>query len=89
MTLLGLLQPYLLTLFVPRDSADDLRPSFATLGTSKYVSYTIFMVLVYCLTFFTLEAFNMYNILQWAVTVVACTALTTVLILVIENLRRR
>ena len=47
------------------------------------------MVLVYCLTFFTLEAFNMYNILQWAVTVVACTALTTVLILVIENLRRR
>ena len=47
------------------------------------------MVLVYCLTFFTLEAFNMYNILQWAVTVAACTALTTVLILVIENLRRR
>jgi rod shape-determining protein MreD len=89
MTLLGLLQPYLLTLFVPRDSADDLRPSFATLGTSKYVSYTIFMVLVYCLTFFTLEAFNMYNILQWAVTVAACTALTTVLILVIEKLRRR
>lgn len=89
MTLAGLLQPYLLQLFVPRDSADDLRPSFLTLGVSKYVNYTIIIVTVYCLTFFTLEAFNFYNFAQWIACVVGCTVVTTLLTLVIENLRRR
>lgn len=89
MTLVGLLQPYLLELFVPRDSADDLRPSFLTLGVSKYVNYTIIMVTVYSLAFFSLEAFNFYNFAQWISCVAGCTVVTTLLTLVIENLRRR
>lgn len=89
MTLAALIQPYLLELFVPRDSADDLRPSPLTLGVSKYVSYTIIMVLTYSLMFFTLEAFNFYNWLQWLCCVAGCSALTVILILAIENLRRR
>ena len=61
MTLVGLLQPYLLTLFVQQDSPDDLRPSMTVLGTMKYVSFTIAIVLTYCLAFFSLEAFNYNN----------------------------
>ena len=89
MTLLALIQPYLLELFAPRDSADDLRPSFFTLGVSKYVNYTVILVLVYCLVFFSLEAFNFYNWLQWLSCIGGCAVITIVLILVIENVRRR
>ena len=89
MTLAALVQPYLLELFVPRDSADDLTPSFRTLGVSKFVSYTIILVLISCLSFFTLEAFNLYNWTQWLMSIVGSTALTVVLILVIENVRNR
>ena len=89
MTLVGLLQPYLIELFAPRDSADDLRPSPLTFGVSKYTSYTIIMVVVYCMAFFSLEAFNLNNWLQWAVCTGGSSALTIILILVIENIRRK
>lgn len=89
MTLAALLQPYLLELFVPRDSADDLRPSFHTLGVSKYVSYSVTIVFIYCLAFFSLETFNLYNWAQWLLCVIGSSVLTSILILVIENVRNR
>ena len=46
-------------------------------------------VLVYCLVFFSLEAFNFYNWLQWLSCIGGCAVITIVLILVIENVRRR
>ena len=41
LTLIGALQPYYLELFVPRDSAENMKPSIATLGPSKYSTYAI------------------------------------------------
>ena len=41
MTFIGLLQPYLFELFVPRDSADDLEPSMRTIPTgTAYAVWT-------------------------------------------------
>lgn len=88
MTLLGLLQPGVLSLFVQHDSPDDLRPSPGTLGTAKYVSYVSILVLVHCLAFFSLEAFNFQNWLQWLACVGGSTLLTVLLVLVIENVRK-
>ena len=87
MTLVGLLQPYLLTLFVQQDSPDDLRPSMKVLGTMKYVFFTIAIVLTYCLAFFSLEAFNYNNWVLWLASVGGSALLTTLLILVIDNFR--
>ena len=87
MTAIGLLQPYLLALFVPRDSADDLLPSMRTLGGS-YFWYVLIMVVAYCLLFFTLETFSFFNPVQWIECVVGSSALTFVLIMVLENLRK-
>ena len=87
MTLVGLLQPYLLTLFVQQDSPDDLRPSMKVLGTMKYVFFTIAIVLTYCLAFFSLEAFNCNNWVLWLASVGGSALLTTLLILVIDNFR--
>lgn len=51
LTLLGLLQPYILMLFVQRDSPDDLQPSMNTLGVGNFIYYTIIVVLLYCTVF--------------------------------------
>jgi rod shape-determining protein MreD len=89
MTLIALLQPYLLFLFLPRNCPEGLIPTYSTLGTGKYVVYASVLTLVYCLAFFTLEAFNFYNIIQWAANVGGCAVLTLLLILVIENFRKQ
>ena len=88
-TLLGLLQPYLLEMFVQRDSPDDMKPGMKSLGAAGYVYYTLVCVLVFNLFFFTVESFNFFNWLQWAKNIGGSTALTAVLILVIENVRRK
>lgn len=88
-TLLGLLQPYLLSLFAPRDSSDDIMPTMKSLGVARYVWYTVICVFVFILFFFTVEMFSFFNWLQWAKNIGGSTVLTVVLILVIENVRKR
>ena len=89
MTLIGLLQPYLLEPFVPRDSADDLIPSMRTLGIGKFITYAMLLVVIYCLVFFALEAFSFYNWQQWLICTGSSIGLTLVLILVIENIWKK
>ena len=87
MTLVGLVQPYLLELLMPRDSQENFLPTMKTLGTSKYIWYAVILVFIHCLTFYTLEAFNLFHWLQWLGCVFGSTALTVLLILSIERLR--
>jgi len=88
-TLLGLLQPTVLSTFMQRDSADDLKPSMRSMGTYKFGYYAIMMVLIYCVTFFSLETFNFFNWLQWIEIVLGSTILSVILILAIENFRSK
>lgn len=87
MTFIGLIQPYILKRFVPRDSPEDLKPSARSLGFGKFVFYSIILVLLYCILFFTLETFNFFNWLQWIECVVGSAAITVALVLVIDNFR--
>lgn len=89
MTLIGLLQPYLLETFVPRDSTEDMEVSIKTMGWGKFATFSFLLLLIYTLMFFTLEAFNFFNWLQWLMCICGSTALTYVFILVIENLRSK
>jgi len=89
MTLLAFVQPYIVELFVSHDSDDDLLPSMAEMGVPKFVYYTLIMVVLYTLVFFSLEAFNFSNPLQWLLRIGSSTLLTVILILAIENLNRR
>lgn len=88
-TLLGLLQPYLLNMFIQRDSADDLLPTIRSLGTARYAYYTLTCVFIFNLFFFTIESFSFFNWLQWAKNIGGSTALTAILIIVIENVRKK
>ena len=84
LTLIAAIQPYLFELFVPRDSAENLKPALSTLGPTKYSYYIIVQVLLYCLVFYSLEWFNFYNWKQWAMCIGGSTAITLLLIYTFE-----
>lgn len=89
LTFVAAIQPYYFRLFVPRDAAEDLRPSFRNIGITKFTFYVTTLTLLFCLLFFTLESFSFFNLLQWVWCVVGSTVLTTVLVLTIESVRRK
>ena len=83
-TLLGLLQPVLLNLTVPRDSAEDLVPSPHTMTTGRYHLYVFFSLFIFHLVFYALDAFTLAN---WWLTVLALvggTLLSFLLVLMIQ-----
>lgn len=89
LTFIGAVQPYYARLFAPQDSADDLRLSFATIGVPKFTFYIVTLVIVYCLLFFSLEAFSFFNWVQWTWNVLGSAVVTSVLIITIESVRKK
>lgn len=88
LTLLGFLRPYILMPLISREAEEELEPTMQSLGMGRYFYYTLMMVGIYCLVFFTLEAFCFYNWPQWLACTLSSAALTTLLIIVIENARK-
>lgn len=86
LTLVGAIQPYLLEVFTPRDSAEDMPPTIRTMGMGKYVYYASLLTLILTLTFFALEAFSFFNWQQWLWSTGSSFQLTIVLVLAIGNL---
>jgi hypothetical protein len=66
-----------------------LLPGMDTLGLGNYALFAFFMSLVYNVVFFSLDMFSFFNFLAWGAYILSSTLLTTVLILVIENVRRQ
>ena len=89
LTLIGMIQTYLVELFVPRDSAENLEVSAATLGWGKFSMLSGILILIYCLLFFILEAFNFFDWQLWILRAVFSTVLTLLLMLAIESVRSR
>lgn len=89
LTLIGMIQTYLVELFVPRDSAENLEVSAATLGWGKFSTLSAILILIYCLLFFILEAFNFFDWQLWLLRAVCSAALTLGLMLAIESLRSK
>ena len=89
LTLIGMAQTYLLELFVPRDSAENLEVSAATLGWGKFSMLSGMLTLFYCLLFFILEAFNFFDWQLWILRTICSAALTLVLMLAVESIRAR
>ena len=89
MTLLAFVQPMLLKLFLPRDSADDFQPGIPSLGLMKFVYFSFISIFLYSLVFFSLEMFNFFNWTLWALSVGGSTLLTLLLVIVIDNFRNK
>ena len=80
MTLIGALQPYVFELFVSRDATENLKPSLQVIGLEKYLYYAVFLVVLYCIVFYTLEFFNLHDMMEWVKCVCGSAAITLVLI---------
>lgn len=89
LTLLALLQPMLLELFVSHDAPDGLRAGFQTLGFAKYCYFLALLLLIYVVVFFSVEMFTFFHWLYWLECIGGSWLLTFILILVIESLRKR
>jgi rod shape-determining protein MreD len=89
LTLIGMVQVYLVELFMPRDSAENLDVSAATLGWGKFNTLSSMLTLLYCLLFFILEAFNFFDWQLWLLRSVCSAVLTQVLIMAIESVRSK
>lgn len=88
MTLVAALQPYALELFIQRDDENNVVPCIKALGISKFSLFALLLTFIYCVVFFSLETFTFFNWLQWLLSVCSSTALTLLLVLVCDNLRR-
>jgi rod shape-determining protein MreD len=88
LTLIGALQPLVLELCLPREADENLKPSLRTLGTNKFVFFAFTLTAIFCITFFTLEAFTFFNWLQWLQCIGGSLLLTLLLIITLESIRK-
>jgi rod shape-determining protein MreD len=88
LTCVAAVQPYYFNLLLPPDSFEQLKPSFRTLGPVKYIYYSLPLVLLHCLLFFTLEQFSFFNVIHWLLCVVSSTLVTMALILTFETAKK-
>lgn len=89
MTLIGFVQPYLLEPLVPRDSAENLKVSAATLGVNKFATLCVILVTFYCLLFFGLEAFTFFDWQSWLLRAGSSALVTLVLMIAVESIRSK
>ena len=86
MTLIAMMQPSLLTLFAPRDAAEDFTPTFRTLGFWTYLLYVFTLMLVLHGVFYILDAFTLAN---WQMTLLSIgggTLMATIITVFVELL---
>ena len=89
LTLIGMIQTYLVELFIPRDSVENLEVSASTLGWGKFSTLSGILTLIYCLMFFILEAFSFFDWQLWLLRTVCSAVLTLGLMLAIESVRSK
>lgn len=88
MTFAAAIQPFLLELFLPREPEEKIRSSAAALGFGKFATMSTIIVLLFCLVFFSLEAFSFTDWQQWLLSIGGSTLLTLILIFTLESLRK-
>lgn len=88
LTFVAMIRPYILEMFVQRESDADLVPTLKSLRKLRYSLYSLSLIWLYCLLFFTLETFTFFNWIHWITSVMGSTLLTWIFVLTLDNLRK-
>lgn len=88
MTLTGVLQPYVLEMFMQREDESDFKPTMHNMGFAKYVYYTLILIFVFCVAYYSLEMFTFFNWLKWCECVAGSMLITAVLVYAVEHVKR-
>lgn len=87
LTFIALIQPPLLELMAPRDSEEELHPSFSEMGRWNYLQFIALLLILHHLVYFALEGFSYFHIEDIAISMgVSCVA-SLLLIILVENVR--
>ena len=87
LTFIAFIQPPLLELMVPRDSEEDLHPSFSTMGRWNYVQFIALLLLLHHVVYFALEGFSYFHIADIAISMGVSYAASLLLIIIVEYVR--
>ena len=87
MTLVGLVQPPLLELMAPRDSDEELHPSFSAMGRWNYLQFIALLLLLHHIVYFGLEGFSYFRLEDIAISMGVSYAASLLIILLIEKVR--
>lgn len=85
---LAFIRPTLLRLFTPRDSSDNLVPSFKSMGIAPFLKYATASVFVHSLTLLSIEYFSFSSLWMLLLRVAVYTLLTVTCILALEGIKR-
>lgn len=83
-TLLAFSRPSLLPLFTPRDSAEDFSPGIQSMGTSAFIRYITFALLIHQTALMLLLTFSFAQPSVLLLKVISSTFITGICILGIE-----
>lgn len=88
LTLVAFIQPYLLQLYLDRESREDFPPSVKEMGWMKFSTFAFMLTFVFCVVYFSLDAFSFNNFLHWLESVAGSLTLTLLTILVFDSVRK-
>lgn len=86
--LMAFVRPPLLTLFTPRDSFDNIVPSFKTIGNFSFIKYLLICLLIHHGALLTIEFFSFADIGTLILRIASSTLLTLSCILAFEGVKK-
>lgn len=87
LTFIAFLQPPLLELMAPRDSEEELHPSFSAMGRWNYLRFIALLLLLHHIIYFALEGFSYFHIADIAISMGISFAVSLLLIVLVEHVR--
>ncbi len=88
LTLIAFLQPAFLSMFVERDTPENLTASIRSLGFSKFLFFSLTLTLLHCAAVFILEDFSFSHWQQLLLNIGGSTVLSYLFILTMESFRK-
>lgn len=89
MTLTAMLQPFILSLCIPNDAPEDMKPSVKEMGRMGFFIYCVTLMGTLHTAFYLLDAFTLRNWLITLAAIVCGTLLSAVLSIVFEMLHAK
>lgn len=89
LTLTAMVQPSILAAMAPRDAADNLLPTYDSMGRWNHIRYLMILILVHHLAYFFLESFSIIGIGQTLLYMCSSWATSVIVVMLLEGFRDR
>lgn len=88
-TFLAFMRPSLLTLFTPRDCAEDMEPGIKSMGFWLFFRYVLVGVALHHTVLFAIESFSFFDLGFLSLEILSSTLLTTFCVMAIEGICKK